>query len=222
MSSFKHVTATALLATAVIGLSGCGFTPVYADKSDIRLADGKTSVQSVFEDIRIENIPDREGQMLRNALLDRMNTDGRPTNPRFRLQTSRLVDSYTSLGIRRDATTTRAQVRVSARVRLVDTATGQPVLERVVRTVNGYNVLNDQFGTLVTREDARERSINELADLIVTHLSLFFASDKMPVLPPPAPAPMQEAGALPADAPLTAPVPERTIDDIISSDDDQW
>ena len=57
-----------VLCTALIGLStltACGFTPIYGKSAN------SESVRSTLAQIDIALIPDRDGQMLRNLLMDR-------------------------------------------------------------------------------------------------------------------------------------------------------
>src|SRR5690606_39894044 len=55
-------------------------------------------------------------------------------------------------------------------------ADGNPVivLERSLRTLNSYNVLDNLYATRVSRRNILEISLNELSDQVVTELSLFF------------------------------------------------
>lgn len=149
-------------------VAGCGFRPMYgtnAAPSTIAMSSG----------VEIANIPDRDGQYLRNLLIDRMYLQGRPADAPYLLTISPLRTDITNLGIRKDATSTRAMQQVTASLKLVERATNATVLEREVRAVGGYNQLDNQFATLVSRESVNEHMLEELSDSIVTEVSLYFS-----------------------------------------------
>jgi len=158
------------LALAGPALSGCGFTPVYGDRG----VSASPAAAARLDSVAIEPIGERNGQMLRNLLIDRMYADGRPADPAYRL-VIRLAATEEDLGIRRDATATRARVRLVADYELVDTASNEVVYRTFSRAVVSYNLLEAQYATLVAEQDAYERGLIELADDIRTRLALFFA-----------------------------------------------
>jgi len=163
----------ALLALALLapGLAGCGFQPVYGRHG---LA---TAPSAQLNQVAIDPIPDRPGQTLRNLLIDRMYAGGRPADPAYRLAVQ-LTASEEELGIRKDATATRARLRLVASYELIDIATGQTVYRTFSRAVVSYNLLEAQYATLVAEQDAYERGLTELADDMRTRLALFFARDE--------------------------------------------
>lgn len=173
MSLFKRFFAvfscTLLLAT----VAGCGFSPLYATKT-------QTSVQA-FRNITIANIPERAGQQLRNLLIDKLYGSAGPSGQsRYRLAVLNLKEDDTHLGVQKDATVTRIQLRVSADLVLSDLhntdADGNPaiVLERRLHTLNSYNVLDNLYATRISRQNILEISLSELSEQAVTELSLFF------------------------------------------------
>ncbi len=160
-----------LAALACLWLGACGFTPLYGDAA----AGTEAAVSS---NIEIANIPDRDGQYLRNLLIDRLYLKGRPANAPYLLTLTPLKAELTSLGIRRDATSTRAMLQASTTLKLVERATNQVVLERDVRAVGGYNQLDNQFATLVSRESVSDHMLEELSDSIVTEVALYFSRNR--------------------------------------------
>jgi len=162
---FKQIT---VVTFCVLTLLGCGFKPVYMANSS-----GQAMVQD-FSNIYISNIPNRSGQYLRNQLIDRLYTKGIPQQPRYNLSVSPVKESISKLGIRKDATATHAQMSLKVDIVLKDKQTGNVLLERSIRSVNSFNILESQFTTAVTEQDARERALNEMSDTITTELSLYF------------------------------------------------
>lgn len=149
-------------------LAGCGFKPVYGTHSTGGLATAARQ-----SGVEIASIPDREGQRLRNLLIDRLYLDGRPADAPFILVVAPLKTDLTNLGIRKDATATRKMLQVSTTATLVARDTSKIVLERNVRAVGGINQLDNRFATLIAQESLTDHMLEELSDSIVTEVSLY-------------------------------------------------
>lgn len=132
------------------------------------------SVAAQYADIEVLNIPDRDGQYLRNALIDRLYVAGRPASARYALEIAPLEKTSTNQAVRKDATYTRALVEISATLRLRDRQSGEVVLERPVRALGSHNLLDNQFATISSRDSLNDRLLDELADSIQTALALHF------------------------------------------------
>lgn len=158
-----------LLLALLAPLSSCGFKPMYGEENGV--FDAADALESGVE---IANIPDREGQFLRNQLIDRLNLNGRPGGAPYVLSMTPLVTELTNLGIRKDATSTRAMLQVTSTMTLTERATGKVVLLRDVRAVGGYNQLDNQFATLVSKASVSNHMLEELADTVVTEIALHF------------------------------------------------
>lgn len=148
---------------ALLFLTACGFTPVYGTKT----------VSNDLSNIDIAIIPDEEGQIVRNHLIDAMYNDGYPSNPQLRLVVSPVQESIVEIGIDRDDEASRAQLRQETTMRLID-LDDKVVLQRKVRATSGYNILAGQFTTFVTEEDARKQALKALSNNIITQLELYF------------------------------------------------
>ena len=57
----------------------------------------------------------------------------------------------------------------------MEKSTGRVLLRRDVRATGGYNFLDNQFATLVSRQSVHDRMIEQLADDIVTQIGLYFS-----------------------------------------------
>lgn len=150
--------------------SGCGFTPIHGKYA----GTGDIAVQDSLSRIYIGNIPDREGQYLRNALMDRFYTDGRPVNPAYRLEISPISQSKTDLDITKSSDATRAQLRLQSGLKLYDTGDNALLLERDLTAITSYNILQSQFTTRVSEQNARDNAIDDIADQIERQLALYF------------------------------------------------
>lgn len=179
MNKFPFLILTALLLP--LSLSSCGFQPMYGDYSPAAQAvnDGTAAQANArFADVYIDNIPDRSGQFLRNALIDRLYRSGRPANPLYTLKFRPLNEMIRELDVTEDAETTRSQLRLKTEMSLVDNATNKSVMSRELYASFSFNELGSRFATRVTEEDARAAALNDIARQVELNLMLYFNSNK--------------------------------------------
>lgn len=166
MSLSKLHTITLL---AALALGGCGFSPVYAK------ADAAPAMQSQLENIEVGMIADRDGQYLRNALLDQMgSTSATAAGQRYFLRIYNLALDDQAFGIRKDASATRGDIIMTATMELIDINTNTVVLTRALRARGGYNRMDNLYGAQITKQDTTERLLDEMAERAVTELTLHF------------------------------------------------
>ncbi len=164
--------ARALLLLPLLMLTGCGFHSVYGAHTN----DDGTPVASALNDIAIDNIPDRNGQMLRDDLIDRMYGRNRPAQPLYTLKVKiHFVEQ--DLGILANATSTRELLDMYADYDLVD-AKGASILAGHAHSVASFDRLDQMYGTVAAREDALERTLHECSEQIVNRLSVHFAEKR--------------------------------------------
>ena len=157
--------------TVVLILSACGFTPVYAPSMQ------SGPVQTNMSSIAIDVIPNREGQVVRNHLIDQLHKDGYPTSAKYRLIISPIVENIVEIGIDKDDEASRAQLRERANMQFIRLSDNKIILDKTVRSVSSYNILAGQFTTFVTEQDAREQALRSLAADIVAHLEVYFSNE---------------------------------------------
>ena len=156
---------------AALAVSGCSFKPIHGHQS------GASSAALAAIDIKL--IADRSGQMLRNELLKRMQPRGQ-ARPRYSLSVS-LTESLANLGIRKDEVATRANLTVSARYTITELGGAKRRFSGSARSVNSYNILTSDFGTLTAREDARRRAVTRLAWELRERISVWLIRSREPV-----------------------------------------
>ncbi len=147
---------------ALLVAAGCGFEPLYGRS---------TGVVEALAGIRIAPIADRQGQILRNHLLLRINPSGPPDEPAYLLEVV-LTETREELGLRLDAVATRANLTLEARYRLTATADGRPRAEGSAGARSGYDILDSEYATLKAGDGARRRVLAALADDLTTRLAL--------------------------------------------------
>lgn len=157
--------ALTLLPVVSFLLAGCGFEPLYGRSSPTG------AVGPQLNQVEIAIIPDRAGQQLRNFLIDRFYTNGRPAEPVHRLDVT-LETIRRTLGIEKDATTSRAQLAMTARYQLWDIRANKAVFQGNSRVVTDFNVLLSPYGSVAAETDAQERGLAQLSDDITTRIAL--------------------------------------------------
>lgn len=173
MTKFIQLSILMGLTTALV--TGCGFSPMYGQHSTTAPTGQSPSVSAQLSQIGIDIIPDREGQLLRNHLIDRMYRSGYPSNPTATLKVSKIEEIRTELDLTKSSDATRAQLHLNATMTLNNTM-GKPLLSRKVQSVSSFNILGSEFATRVTEEAARESALNDLARQIELNLSLYYSN----------------------------------------------
>lgn len=157
-----------LIFGATLLLTACGFEPLYGGRDA-----GRAGAEDILAQIDIANIPDREGQYLRNALIDRFYRHGRPSDPLYTLQISPVRETLTDLDITKSSDATRGQLRLSTHMALIERASGKTVLTRDLTSITSYNILGNEFSTRVSEENTRLNALNDLARQIELQTSLY-------------------------------------------------
>lgn len=160
-----------LVLIAVLCLSSCGFTPMYGNLSGD--PQDTQQVRETLSTVEIANIPDAEGQYLRNLLIDRFYKDGYPDSARYRLSVGAIQESIVDLDITKTSDATRGQMRITTAMNLIDINTGEAVLTRNLRSINSYNILNSEFTNRVSKENTRKNALEDIAQQIEQQIVLY-------------------------------------------------
>ena len=150
------------------GLTGCGFQPLYAKRGN----ESSTSLD--LASVQVDPLPDRVGQQMHNYLRDRLNPHGQPVSPSYRLRVE-ITESKTEVGVRRDETATRANLRMSVNFSLINYGGDAVLLAGRSTSTTSYDILDNPFASTVSESDARERALREMADDIRTRLAIYFS-----------------------------------------------
>ena len=150
-------------------LSACGFTPLYGESPQ------NTGTATGLNQVEISIIPDREGQFLRNALMDRFYKNGIPSNALYELKVEPITEKVSDFDITIESEATRRQLKLNSTMTLIDKKTNETVLSRPLVAITSHNVLESEFSTIVTEQSAREAALNDLARQVERQLTLYFA-----------------------------------------------
>ncbi len=145
-------------------LSACGMRPIYAGGSQGVVAQGLAAVE-------VSPIAGREGWLVRNALNDRLGQAGVDVTPRYRLDVL-LDDQLEGLGLLTDDTIGRERRTLRARYQLVDLDSGMVLVDATAGSDAGIDVVSSEYATIAAEQTALENLAQQVADRIVTRLTL--------------------------------------------------
>lgn len=160
---------TAGLAALSLGLSGCGFTPLYAaGEGDAAVTQGLRSIEiaRIVADPDIQRLVDRE---LRD-LLPEPDAGG----AEYRLVIS-LKDIRQAVALRQAESSSRFDYYLRGDYELIDARTGDRLHRQRIESQTSYGIVSEQYASMVGREDAARRAAAEIARRIEVDLALYFA-----------------------------------------------
>ena len=152
---------------AALTLGACGFRPLYG-------AHGPSTSQQVtraLATVVIPLLPDRQGMKLRQVLSKQLQPRGIATGSTYNLEIG-LTSHVDELGIRKDATSSRANFTLTARFYLREG--GKRIFGDQVQSIVSYNILDDQYATVASQADAEDRAIRQIGEQIKTRLAVYF------------------------------------------------
>lgn len=157
---------------AGLGLAGCGFQPVYgpAGGSEGPAATGLAEVEVLL-------IPERNGQLLREALQTRFERGGAGVARRYDLSVT-LNISGEAIAIQRDSTSSRVRIIGTSNWTLYSQGLGrQQITKGTVRDVDGYDIIDQQyFAADLQSEAVQRRMMDALSEQITLQLASWFHS----------------------------------------------
>ena len=148
-----------------LALAACGLQPMYAGGASGAVAQGLAAVD-------VPPIEGKAGWLVRNALVDRFAAGGTGA-ARYRLDV-RLDDKLEGLGLLSDDTIGRERRTLRARYQLIDLATGEVLIDATAGSDAGIDVVSSEYATIAAEQTALENLSKQVADRIVTRLSLQF------------------------------------------------
>ncbi len=158
-------------AAASVPLAGCGFQPVYMPTASGSAGPAAREMQAVA----VALIPDRPGQLLRQALQQRLQGASSSVLPRYDLSVS-----YWLLGegiaILQDNSVTRLRLIGNANWTLNGRDPARSLITSgFARYIYGFNLYDQQFfSNDIQNAQADQVIANEIADQIALRLAVFF------------------------------------------------
>ena len=156
-----------------LALPGCGFKPMYGENT----TSTAPSVMDRMAAIDIRPIPDRLGQVVRNELVDAITPGGTAGAPIYELAL-KVGEEREDVGIRQNASATRANYRMSAKFELREIASDKVVLTGTTWAETAFDIVQQDYPTVIAQQDAQKRLAVELAEEIRTRIAVFFDKGK--------------------------------------------
>ena len=148
---------------AGMGLSGCGFEPLYGERN----APGLSSLFSTIQIQQPGNSPENDlNRAVYNALAKTLNPDGKP---RYRLD---VIAESNKAGVLMDNNSREARTRFMLKVHysLYDLTEGAIATSGTASSSTSFNVNVSEYANLVALESAEARAAKAVAEKIVLKL----------------------------------------------------
>ncbi len=152
----------ALIASLTLLVAACGFQPMYAPGSNAAIGP-----------VQVPMIEGKAGHVLKTEL-DRLLAVEANGGPAATLAIT-LDEQVSRLGLRRDESATRGELRLVANYVLTPATVGAQVMRGSVSTVVNYEIPTAAFGEIAAQDDARERAAETLAQRFRAELALRMA-----------------------------------------------
>ncbi len=149
-----------LLLLALLPLAACGFEPVYGTG---------TAAQNMLGKIEVQVVKGRNGFELRDRLIERLGSVG--TDAPFALSFKTTITSD-DLTISDDSDVTRFTLQGVTEFRVIDKDTKSIAYQNTVTSNTAYSATSGTYPTSIAERDANVRLNRDLADKIVTLLSI--------------------------------------------------
>lgn len=133
---------------------------------------GSGAVARGLAAVTVPPIAGRAGWLVRNALKDRLGPTGLDPVERYRLDVI-LDQQLEGLGLLTNETIGRERLTLRARYQLVDTASGEVLLDATAGSDAGIDVVSGEYATIAAENTALENLSTQVADQIATRLALY-------------------------------------------------
>ena len=144
--------------------TSCGYEPIYSKNAN---------TNKELLSISVQNIKNRPGQILRNTLLNQLNPERERVITKYRLIVE-ISESRTDLAYRKDMSSTRTDLEITANYLLKDIKKGEILLKQDVKSISSFDVVESVYATLIAEKDVREKNLKVISNDIYTNLVIFF------------------------------------------------
>lgn len=153
----------------LLALAGCGFRPLYGGGPD------GTAVEARLNEIDVGLIPNRQGQLLRQALEAELQRAGAPNFYRYHLRVS-YGWSVQTLGIQPDSSNTRNRYIAHAEWTLTPEGDrGKVIVHGSAQAMDATNnIVNQNFAGTLDQGVLRHRFAKRIARQISEQLAIYF------------------------------------------------
>jgi LPS-assembly lipoprotein len=162
--------AAALVTPLLTACGNGGFRPIYATGSF-----GGSNADDKLAQIKVNTIPGRVGQRIRNELIFQTTGGGERIEPAFALDIA-IRESVTATLIKPNGDALGQVYNLDAAFRLTDLRTKQTVLEGTTYGRSGFERVTSSFANVRARENAENRAAKLVANEMRSRLSAYLAT----------------------------------------------
>ena len=167
----------AAIGAGILGeLTGCSPHPLYAPNAFGNSDPQAVSVQAQLRQVQVALLPERTGQLLRQALQSRLEAGQTPEYSRYSLAVSFNI-AQIGLGIQNDSSITYVRFIATAPWSLTeqDSPTNQVLVSNTAQAADDLNTFdNAPFGAELETNTVEARLADAIADQIVIRLAHYF------------------------------------------------
>ena len=166
--------AQCLMVLVVLALTGCGFHPLYGSRSG---TPASAQIRERLSSVQVSPIDERLGQILHNALLDRIPSEDASAQPLYRLQVT-VQEAISGINFQKNATASGGEMSVSSSWQLFDRSTGRRLASGSFSSIDSVNYLGPRYASIVAERDAERRALDDLADMITDRVAVYLSTHK--------------------------------------------
>lgn len=148
--------------------ANCGYKPIYSSTN-------KNNEE--FLSIRVQNIKDRPGQILKNNLSNQLNPKNIKKTSKYHLFVN-YGEGKEELGYRKDMSATRTNLIHNATYQLKIIKTGETILKGSAEITSSYDVVESIYATIIAEKNARIKGLKIISDIVVNEIAIYFNNKK--------------------------------------------
>ncbi len=165
----KHIIRSVVLA-GLLGLSACGYQPLYATRDD------GSSVTQELAEVSVAQQTTRVGQLIRNEIVRSTRPVGTQAQDRYYLKLDVKGDAQTLINTS-DTVHRRLAYNLTTRFQLVDAATQSVLFSGKAFSRVPYDRLDASFANVQARVNAEEQAAKQVGQEVRTRLAAFLATN---------------------------------------------
>lgn len=165
----KHIIRSVVFA-GLLGLSACGYQPLYATRDD------GSSVSQKLAEVSVAQQSTRVGQLVRNEIVRSTRPVGTQAQDRYYLKLDAKGDAQTLINTS-DTVHRRLAYNLTTKFQLVDAATQNVLFSGKAFSRVPYDRLEASFANVQARVNAEEQAARQVGQEVRTRLAAFLATN---------------------------------------------
>jgi len=165
----KHIIRSVVVA-GLLGLSACGYQPLYATRDD------GSSVSQKLAEVSVAQQSTRVGQLVRNEIVRSTRPVGTQVQDRYYLKLDAKGDAQTLINTS-DTVHRRLAYNLTTKFQLVDAATQNVLFSGKAFSRVPYDRLEASFANVQARVNAEEQAARQVGQEVRTRLAAFLATN---------------------------------------------